>query len=176
MEDLILAQIPSGNHFLYHKEWNIINFSVTVVWQRMSKKPIILAHQKSERNTILWYLRLGTVHFAQYIRGYSSFSNVLGMILLKIWQQKNCSSRVQGTTVLIKESDTQGRPNWNGNIMCHQKRNSRTCTKREEEEFGLKKTEILCQPLTMGFTGASIKIKRTGLIWKYCIYFSYGCD
>lgn len=68
-EDLVLALTPSGSYFLYHAEWTIINFSITTVWQRTSKAPMGLAHQKPEKNTIPWYLRLGTGIFHNTLRG-----------------------------------------------------------------------------------------------------------
>lgn len=57
--------------------------------------------------------------------------------------------------------------------MCHQKVNSRTCTKIEEEEFGMKQTEILCQSLMMGFTKSLVKKKIEYENHAYHLYIPY---
>lgn len=142
-EDLVLALTPSGSYFLYHAEWTIINFSITTVWQRTSKAPMGLAHQKPEKNTIPWYLSLGTGIFHNTLRGIVPLAMQLVLFYSKSDTRSTAVALTQGITVLIWESDTQGRPNRKGSMMCHQKRNSRTCTKREEEESGLKETYVM---------------------------------
>lgn len=171
VKDLILAQIPLWRYFLDYKKWNIINFSVTAAWQRMWKAPITLAHQKSEKNTISWYLKLGIGIFHRVLERCRLLIFFFWAILLLLFYLK--SDRVSGSIawaiiVLIGESDIRARPNGNQNIMCHQKRSSRTCTKREEEEFALQQTEILCQPLMISLTGVSVK-EKIRLIRKCCV-------
>lgn len=112
-------------------------------------------------------------HFSQSIGemqvvDFFFFFWAIPLLLFYLKSDRVSDSIAWAIIVLIGESDIRARPNGNQNIMCHQKRSSRTCTKREEEEFALQQTEILCQPLMISLTGVSVK-EKIRLIRKCCV-------